>query len=484
MTTSIPSIDEQRPSTLRARRCIAGLIAVLTLAFCLRYHHIARDSLWGDEALTVLLAKMSVPELVKHDILWEQIPPVHHLLIKGWILLFGDSERSVRMPSLLAGVASVYMIFVLVARLIGRWIGLTAALLLAVNPMHIAYSQECRAYALHVLLGLCCVDAFVRLMRAPTPRLHAWYVISAALLMYTHIYGAFTLLGMHLFYAVALWRRPATLQLKWPALFTDDIALIALFAPWIPVVLRWTRQVQMNFWVKKVTIDDITRAYWMYSGQAAVFIAMSALVVIAIWRWRRREALWLLLAMMLTPVAVPVIISVLTRPSFAPRYAIMAVVPFVALAAAGVMALKPAPLRWLVLIALVVLSPAGSAAVIPRAQWREIGEFLTKNMRPGDLCVVQLRAGTRLYDYYVRTRPDVRRVGVDTVNLPVTYPLEPPGRRVWLVIYDSWEPATKMVLRAPVKIGKRKFTWGVLAMELIEDPEKLGATTTTAPAER
>jgi hypothetical protein len=167
----------------------------------------------------------------------------------------------------------------------------------------------------------------------------------------------------------------------------------------------------------------------------------------------------------------------------------MAIVPFVAIAGAGACAIRPAPLCWLVLAALAVASPLGSAAVIPRAQWREIGQFLTQNMRPGDLCVVQLRAGTRLYDYYVRTRPDVRRLGVDTVNLPVSYPLDPPGRRVWLVIYDSWEPATKMVLRAPVKIGKRKFTWGVLAMELIEDPEKIRAqeqppsTTTTVPVQ-
>jgi hypothetical protein len=133
------------------------------------------------------------------------------------------------------------------------------------------------------------------------------------------------------------------------------------------------------------------------------------------------------------------------------------------------------------------MSPFADAADIPRTQWREIGQFLTENMKPGDLCVIQLRAGTRLYDYYVRTRPDVRRVGVDTVSLPVTYPLNPPGRRVWLVIYDPWHTATQMIQRAPVTVGKRKFTWGVMAMELIEDSAKIPpdttqpTTTTTAP---
>ena len=77
--------------------------------------------------------------------------------------------------------------------------------------------------------------------------------------------------------------------------------------------------------------------------------------------------------------------------------------------------------------------------------------------------------------------PDVRRVGIDTINLPVSYPLEPPGRRVWLVIYHEWHATNAMIRRAPVKIGRRKFTWGVMAMELLEDPDTSATTATTAP---
>src|SRR6184192_2938149 len=90
-----------------------ALGAILLLAAVLRVHGIAHDSLWGDEGLTVQLAHMDLYNLVKFDTWWEQIPPVHHLLIWMWIRLFGDSEFSVRLPSAIAGVASVWMLFLL-----------------------------------------------------------------------------------------------------------------------------------------------------------------------------------------------------------------------------------------------------------------------------------------------------------------------------------------------------------------------------------
>jgi len=52
------------------------ILLILALAAVLRVRGIGHDSLWGDEALTILLAKMSIPELIKNLIWFEQIPPV------------------------------------------------------------------------------------------------------------------------------------------------------------------------------------------------------------------------------------------------------------------------------------------------------------------------------------------------------------------------------------------------------------------------
>jgi 4-amino-4-deoxy-L-arabinose transferase-like glycosyltransferase len=466
------------PSTARVWRHLPILL-ILILAAVLRVRGIGDDSLWGDEGLTILLAKMRIPELIRGVISFEQIPPVHHLTVHFWMMLFGDSETSVRMPSAIAGVAAVYVGYVLVTRLVGRRVALITAELMATSPMLIAYSQECRAYSMSVFLGLWSCDLFIRLMRRPTQRLHVAYVLVTALLIYTHVYGLFTILAQQIIYCDVLWQRGGRVRLRPKELIIDGVAVLALYSPWIPIVRTWTKAIQAGFWVKKVTFDDVSRAYWTYSGSTAAFIVIVALVVIGVWSWRRRPHLRgrrvgfaMLMALMFVPVVVPVTISVLTRPSFAPRYAIMSTIGMLAIAAFGITAIRPAALRWLVLAAVAIMSPFGDAAVIPRAPWREVGQFLQENVRANDLVVIHLRAGTRLYDYYV-DRPDVRRVGMDTVGLPVAYPYEP--RRVWLVVYDAfpWYTANQIIKRHPVKIGRREFTWGVMALELIEDPERV-----------
>ena len=114
------------------------LLLILLLASFLRLRALGHDSLWGDEICTVWLAKMSLVDLIKGNIVYENIPPLHHLIVHFWIKLFGDSEFSVRMPSALAGIAGVWMTYVLARRLTGSRVALAAAFLMAVSPVHIA----------------------------------------------------------------------------------------------------------------------------------------------------------------------------------------------------------------------------------------------------------------------------------------------------------------------------------------------------------
>jgi len=334
--------------------------------------------------------------------------------------------------------------------------------------MHIAYSQECRSYTLSVLLCLIATDIFVRLLRAPTNRLHAAYVIVTAISLYTHLYGIFTVFAHHLFYLLQLYRRRNELPLRPKQWIIDNVAIVALFSPWLPVVYLWTKSVAMNFWVKKVTLDDISRSYWMFSGQTVVYVFMIALVAIGVARYRKSRpfGLTLLLLIMLCPVIVPDLISVLTRPSYSPRYGIMGCIGMCAIAGAGAAAL-PRAVRTLVLATLIVLSPLGTAAVIPKAQWRDIGEFMNKNMRANDIAVIHCSAGMRLYNYYVH-RPDVHGHPTDTNSFPFSGALD--GRHVWLVIYDPWYTANDFLRKYPMHILRRKFTWGVMVLELTDQP--------------
>ena len=462
---------------------LVPVVLILTLAAALRLRGLGRDSLWADEMSTVMMARLPLPELIRDSIAYENIPPLHHVILHFWIKVFGDGEFSVRVPSVLAGVAGVFVTYVLVRRLLGTRAALAAMLLMAVLPVQVVYSQECRSYSLSVLLGLVATDVFVRLLRRPTQRLHVAYAVVVALSLYAHLYGLFTVLAHHVVYLIELRRRGGRLPLRPRAWVVDNLAAAALFGPWLPVVFRWTRNVSANFWNKSVTLDAVAHTYWIFSGSTAAFLLMLALVVAGVAHLsrrapavdpvdpvgpprRRRRGLVVMLALLVCPVLVPVVVSVLGRPMYAPRYAIIASVAMCALAGVGAAAL-PRAAGVAMLAAVVALAPFGTAADIPRGNWREAGAFLARNMRPGDMAVVSASASKRLFRYYVR-RNDVDLRPVDTGSLPVSLPLD--GRRVWLVVHDSWYPVNSFVKRANVRIERRLLTSDVLVAELTDEP--------------
>ncbi|MCL4416438.1 MAG: glycosyltransferase family 39 protein [Actinobacteria bacterium] len=120
---------------------------ILLLAFALRLINL-NQSLWLDEAINVIYAKSS-------DFWWfvtkypigDFHPPGWFVILWAWSHVFGFSENAVRLPSMILGVATVGLTFLLGKELFNKKVGLLAAFLLAIAPLHIYYSQEARMYA-------------------------------------------------------------------------------------------------------------------------------------------------------------------------------------------------------------------------------------------------------------------------------------------------------------------------------------------------
>lgn len=304
-----------------------ALLLILAIAFAIRLHDIGRESLWSDEVLTHHIATKPLGQLFYDVAKFEQIPPVHHLIVHVWIKLFGDSEAALRFPSLLAGVASVWVIYLLGRRLVGTTGALVAALLLAVSPFHIIYAHEARAYTLMVLMGLLSTLAFLRLIERSSIKREVAYVLSSALLLYVHLYGGFALAAHQMAFLVYFWRvyrddenahrlaaaptrradDPTNQQLSsadetaqqsaaWARGLNDEsparitltrwitlsFAIAMLFAPYLPTVRTWFKSVGVNFWVKKASWDDVSYAFNVYSGSVAIYVICIALLVIGV----------------------------------------------------------------------------------------------------------------------------------------------------------------------------------------------------------
>ena len=307
------------------RRELVLLGVVLAAAACLRLADLSWESYWLDELVSVTDAHRSWGSLVA-DLSGADVHPPHYFaLLKGWVGCFGESEAATRSLSAIFGVAAVLFGSLFARRLGGRRAGLAAAALLAFSPFCLYYSREVRPYGL--LLALSLASTWLLVRSAPELRVRALaaYVPTAAALLYTHVYGLFTL-AAHAVFALALarregWRRPVL------RLFGALLCVGLLFAPWVPATLGQTRRVAHGFWVPPPAPLAWTKV-WLAEGFHGVawVLGTTALSIAAFARlWREeRPVAWLVGAGVALPTLVPIALSTVGQPVFLAKYAIAA----------------------------------------------------------------------------------------------------------------------------------------------------------------
>lgn len=196
----------RQPPALSIKDRIDGKLIVLTFilvfaaAAFIRFDGLADKSLSHPEIYVPgieLPANISEPpprtSLV--PLLWfhfhgEPHPPAYYFLMFGWTKLFGTTVFALRLPSVIFGLLSVFLIFRIGCKLFNDRIGLIAAILLAFNGHQIYWSQTARMYAMTCFLGLLATFSLVKILQ-DEPRTRAkWgavYLLAVCLGVYTEI---------------------------------------------------------------------------------------------------------------------------------------------------------------------------------------------------------------------------------------------------------------------------------------------------------
>lgn len=205
------------------------------LALGIRALRLGWQPLWWDEGYSVYFATEPLARmlwLTARDI----HPPFYYGLLHGWFALF-DSTRpeAARILSVICGVAAVPLLAWL-ARLMcpdRPRVALGSALLLAISPLHLFYSQEVRMYGLALVFTLLATIAFWQWVQALAGRGSAWlpaaaYVTTAALALWTLYYSGF-LIAAHLIWAAIYFRRKRKTLVRLAGI---TLAILATQAPW------------------------------------------------------------------------------------------------------------------------------------------------------------------------------------------------------------------------------------------------------------
>ncbi|MEW5718226.1 MAG: glycosyltransferase family 39 protein [Chloroflexota bacterium] len=295
------------------------LFLILLTAFALRLYRLGVASLWYDETVSVILAQKDLLALARHTA-GDIHPPLYYYLLHFWGRLAGWSEFSVAFLSLFCGIVLIALVYRAAHAWFNARVALIAALLVALSPYNLWYSQEARMYTLGALLGLASVCFFARMLvsrQSPvasqqSPRLTSHvsrdfiaYVIISALGLYTLYYFAFLLVFENLVALVWLFRnsqfairdfefRISNYELRiW---FSSQLAILALFAPWLPIAFRQATDPPVPPWRSFTPLPNVTLESFsaLTFGQSVdpftvfpILVIVAGVIAFAFWYDRR-----------------------------------------------------------------------------------------------------------------------------------------------------------------------------------------------------
>ncbi|MFN8160668.1 MAG: glycosyltransferase family 39 protein [Solirubrobacterales bacterium] len=169
-----------------------AVVGLTALAAALRFATLGAQSYHHDEVVTAArVLRGTLGHAVEKIGSSESAPPLYYLIAWFWTQLTGTGEVGLRSISALAGVATVPVAYLIGAELRGRRAGISAAALVATNPMLVWYSREARCYSLLVLLGSAALLFFLRARRSGSARdLNRWALFSA-LALASHYFAIF-----------------------------------------------------------------------------------------------------------------------------------------------------------------------------------------------------------------------------------------------------------------------------------------------------
>ena len=183
-------------------------VGVGLLAIVWRFQTIEQRPLWFDERFTA----KEVARASGFGDLWRaaaaddyQHPPLAYA--PAWISAHGaETPFRLRLPSALAGLASIGLLAALGTLLFERWTGLLAAFLMAISIYHVDFSQEARPYMMGLALTLAQYAALFAYLTPAIPttqRAARWLLVAFASAAVAAIY-TYHLAIVHLGVAVAV----------------------------------------------------------------------------------------------------------------------------------------------------------------------------------------------------------------------------------------------------------------------------------------
>ncbi len=139
-------------SNARIRWAVAAIAALTLIGAGSRFYGLGDRDFWFDESCTFIYVHNLFDWPEESNLLVESTNLPYYFVLRGWALMFGDSEVGYRSLSALLGTLTIPLLGLVAVRLGGLIAGVVCAAIVAFHPLHIHYSHEARAYAMWLFL--------------------------------------------------------------------------------------------------------------------------------------------------------------------------------------------------------------------------------------------------------------------------------------------------------------------------------------------
>jgi len=433
-------------ASIRTSRYVQVLLGLTFVGFILRFYNLGGNSLWLDEATTLMFARKSLAGIWASVAAGEFNPPLFYWLEHG-MLFFGESEFVLRFLPALFGVLTIPVIYLIGKEFRDQNVGLIAAALLAFSPFHIFYSQEARAYAPMLFFFSLALLFYVRASRSNETRSWVLFGIFSAVIFWMHLYAS---VSIAVFILHALVTHAGEIRKDLRNARNIALSIIVFIVATLPLLI-----VTVNLFLARTSsaptfgmqgLDVIYQTLLQISGFSDLilvpFLILFLLGVACTWREDRNGAL-LLVFMMILPMGGIVILS--SRMPMMPRHlAFLLPVYFVGIASSypALYALvQDKRAVYLVIVAVFLISTPFLATYYTTPQkndWRGFSVELAGMTGEGDLVVVLPPYMAQPLDYYYSNATDgTIELGANTGEDLDAIRDRYPDRRVFYVV--TWD---------------------------------------------
>lgn len=380
---------------MKAKKIIFVLIIVGLL---LRLWGIESESYWLDEAISIKQAQepfLKSIELVKKDV----HIPLYISVLNIWVHLFGTSEIMTRLLSLIFGVASIYVIFLLGRKLFNEDVGIYSSILLAFSALAIYYSQETRPYSLFVLLVMVSFYFFIDLLEKDSRKNKLLYFIFTLLMFYTHLFSFLVLFVQNVYYLLTNIRDRKRL-FQW---FFMQAGLIVLFLPWVSVLLRQSKKTHHLSWIS-IDLLKVYFTFFDFFNHIFIFLIFILLLVYVFKKYKimKKNNLILLGLWAVLPVVIVIIYSLLFSSIYQTRY-LLFVLPAFYLLFAWVLSKIPKIYGITLLSVIIVISLPFifiQQQSLDKDNWRAVSSFVKENVKEGEYIFIHPYYHQYAFSYY------------------------------------------------------------------------------------